>query len=161
MAAVNGIIVHQTGGATAQSAFNAYLAGATGAHLLIDVDGTIYQTARLDQVTWHVGKLQARCVAEFKCAKPKKWDPSGVHKAEMAKPWPSRYPSNNDSIGIEIVGGFNSKINAYDTVNERQNTSLKWLISELTITLKISATEVFRHPTVSYKQPSEAATAKW
>jgi N-acetyl-anhydromuramyl-L-alanine amidase AmpD len=79
----------------------------------------------------------------------------------MAKPWPSRYPSNNDSIGIEIVGGFNSKINAYDTVNERQNTSLKWLISELTITLKISATEVFRHPTVSYKQPSEAATAKW
>jgi hypothetical protein len=35
MAAVNGIIVHQTGGATAQSAFNAYLAGAAGAHLLM------------------------------------------------------------------------------------------------------------------------------
>src|SRR5262249_48567523 len=44
---VNGIVVHQTGGATAQSALANYNRGAEGAHFLIDKDGTIYQTARV------------------------------------------------------------------------------------------------------------------
>jgi N-acetyl-anhydromuramyl-L-alanine amidase AmpD len=42
MKAVHGIIVHQTGGATAQSAFESYKnPSANGAHFLIDRDGTI------------------------------------------------------------------------------------------------------------------------
>lgn len=52
---VNGIVVHQTNGPTAQSAFNSYRSpGAKGAHFLIDRDGTIYQTASLHKVTIHV-----------------------------------------------------------------------------------------------------------
>jgi hypothetical protein len=49
----------------------------------------------------------------------------------------------------------------YETVTAEQNKSLKWLISELVMTLTIPATEVFRHPTVSRKNDTEASTAKW
>jgi N-acetyl-anhydromuramyl-L-alanine amidase AmpD len=160
MATVHGIVVHQTGGPTAESAFNSYKAGNSGAHLLIDRDGTVYQTARLNQKTWHVGKLRARCVVELKCPAPKKWDPSGTNKTEMAKAWPDRYPSNEDAIGIELVAGFNSKT-GYDIASKEQNASLSWLVAELQASLGLNAIEVFRHPQVSYKQDTEAATANW
>ncbi len=161
MSAVHGIIVHQTGGSTAASAFSSYAAGNAGAHLLIDKDGTIYQTARLNQVAWHIGKLRPRCVVELTCPAPKKWDPSGTHRTEIAKAWPARYPSNFDSIGIEIVSAFDSKKSEYEAVTAEQNASLTWIVSELIATLGLVATEVFRHPDVSYKQATEAATAKW
>ncbi|MBQ0730608.1 MAG: N-acetylmuramoyl-L-alanine amidase [Oleispira antarctica] len=56
---IKGIILHQTGGSSAQSSFNSYNSGRAGAHLLIDKDGTIYQTASLLKQTWHVGKLRS------------------------------------------------------------------------------------------------------
>jgi N-acetyl-anhydromuramyl-L-alanine amidase AmpD len=161
MATVNGIVVHQTGGTSATSAFSSYASGAAGAHFLIDKDGTIYQTARLTQKTWHVGRLQSRCVAEHKCAAPKKWDPGGTHTSESGKPWPDRYPSNEDSIGIELVGKFDATTKKYETVTTDQNASLKWLVGELIMTLRLQATEVFRHSTVSYKEPTEASSANW
>lgn len=49
----------------------------------------------------------------------------------------------------------------YETVNDAQNSALKWLVYELSDTLKISMSEVFRHPEVSYKVKTEAGTAKW
>jgi N-acetyl-anhydromuramyl-L-alanine amidase AmpD len=161
MAAVTGIIVHQTAGSSAASAFASYANGAVGAHFLIDKDGTIYQTARVTQKTWHVGWLQSRCVAELKCAAPKKWDPRGTHRSELSKSWPNRYPTNDDSIGVELVGKFDATTRTYETATSAQNASLKWLVAELNLTLKLRATEVFRHPTVSYKEPTEASTAKW
>ncbi len=51
---ISGIIVHQTGGPSAQSSFNSYKAGSSGAHFLIEKDGAIYQTASLNYQTWHV-----------------------------------------------------------------------------------------------------------
>jgi hypothetical protein len=91
----------------------------------------------------------------------KKWDPSGTHKSESSKSWPARYPSNEDSIGIELVGRFDAATKTYETVTIKQNGSLKWLVTELSLTLRLRATEVFRHPTVSYKEPTEASTAQW
>ena len=65
---VNGIIVHQTGGSTAESSFNSYKnTGANGAHFLIDKDGTIYQTASVFKITYHVGNIRSRCYMEKKC----------------------------------------------------------------------------------------------
>jgi hypothetical protein len=103
MTVMHGIIVHQTGGSTAESSLSSYKSGNAGALILNDKDSMIYQTARLYQSTWHVGKLQARCVAEHTCKPLKKWDPSGNHKTESAKAWPARYPGNSDAIGIELV----------------------------------------------------------
>lgn len=172
MKKVRGLIIHQTGGSTAQSSFNSYGSGRAGAHLLIDTDGTIYQTASLLKQTWHVGKLRSRCLAELSCSATelkllKKFDPSKTHRREMAKTVPHRYPSNQDSIGIEIVGQAlpltqpNPDKRTYETLTKEQSTSLKWLVQELRSSLSVPLTEVFRHPTVSYKNKTEAATASW
>ena len=164
--AIHGIIVHQTGAATAESTLNSYeRISSNGAHFLIDRDGSIYQTASLYKKTWHVGKLKARCVLEKRCTPVEikalaRFNPKREDKRERAKSSPDRFPSNQDSIGIELVGTV-SKEDVYESVTEAQNESLTWLIYELTSTLKIPSTEVFRHPVVSRKNPTEASTAKW
>ncbi|MBO9648043.1 MAG: N-acetylmuramoyl-L-alanine amidase [Variovorax sp.] len=181
MATVNGIVVHQTNSPTANATFNSYSTTnngkpPNGAHFLIDKDGTIYQTASLYKVTNHVGFMQSRCIITRKCSPTElkhaqslegikiianKSD--AVHRNEVRKAWPNRYPSNADSIGIEIVsmaiGPKNKEV--YESVNDAQNNSLKWLINQLAETLNVSMTEVYRHPDVGRKNPTEASTAKW
>lgn len=166
MPKVNEIIVHQTGGSTAASSMSSYRsAGASGAHFLIDRGGTIYQTASMYKKTWHVGKLKARCLVEQRCtpvelAALKKFNPTAEHEQERAKQVPDRYPSNDDSVGIELVGKVLAN-GVYEAVTAAQNTSLRWLISEIQATLGVAVTEVFRHPEVSRKNPAEAQSAKW
>lgn len=169
---VNGIVVHQTGGSTAGSSFNSYKnTGANGAHFLIDKDGTIYQTASVFKITNHVGNIRSRCYMEKMCTpseistiKPLLNKYKQLSRLEQKKLYPERYPANFDSLGIEIVGkpisgeGENA---VYEKVNAAQNSSLKWLVVELTDTLKVSMTEIFRHPEVSYKVKTEAGTARW
>ncbi len=86
----------------------------------------------------------------------------------MAKKPRDRFPSNEDSIGIELVGealprgdSVPPEKKTYDVASQQQNDSLKWLISELRMTLNVPLMEVFRHPDVSRKNPSEARTAVW
>jgi len=171
---IRGIIVHQTGGTSGASSLSSYaVKNANGAHFLIDKDGTIYQTASLFRQTWHVGRLRARCLAEYRCNPTelkalKRFSPKTEHRIEMTKDVPQRYPSNEDSLGIEIVGavvaskGQNpAEQGVYEAVNAQQNASLRWLIIELTSTFGIPMTEIFRHPVVSRKNPTEARSALW
>jgi N-acetyl-anhydromuramyl-L-alanine amidase AmpD len=169
---VNGIVVHQTYSPTASATFNSYAdPGANGAHFLIDKDGAIYQTASVYKRTNHVGAIRSRCLAEHTClpadlkiVERLKNLPTPTHRHEMKKPYPERYPSNIDSLGIEIVGmayGPEEANKIYENVTDAQNSSVKWLVRELSDTWGISLTEVFRHPTVSRKTPTEASTAKW
>lgn len=163
---IRGIIVHQTGGSSGASSLSSYLQkNANGAHFLIDKDGTIHQVASLNKQTWHVGKLKARCVAEHSCSaaeltKLKRFNPTAEHRMESAKQVPQRYPSNEDSVGIEIVGALTAA-GVYEAVNAEQNTSLQWLVAEISSTYAIPLSEIFRHPVVSRKTPSEAETASW
>lgn len=174
MHAIRGIVVHQTGGATAQSTFNSYKnPAANGAHFLIEKDGAIYQTASLHKQTKHVGPLKARCVLEKRCTPVEtkalqRLNPSNEHKREMQKKTPGRFPANHDSIGIELVGealprGDHIKDDkkTYETVTDAQNLSLKWLISVLTAAFDIPMHEIFRHPDISRKNITEASTATW
>ncbi len=163
---VRGIVVHQTGGATAGAAFSGYALRPYGTHFLIDKDGTIYQTASLLYYTAHVGKLKARCIAEHNCSPVDvkayaTFSPSTENRREMKKTPPARYPSNMDSIGIELVGEVDGKTGQFVTVTDRQNASLHWLVGQLAATFRVSMTEVFRHPQLSRKTPSEASTARW
>jgi N-acetyl-anhydromuramyl-L-alanine amidase AmpD len=109
---VNGIVVHQTGGSTAGSAFSSYSKkNANGAHFLIDKEGKIYQTASLLKKTDHVGWVQSRCLQKKSCAPTEfkrisKLKIHPLHRHEITKKWPDRFPFNNDSIGIELVGGY-------------------------------------------------------
>ena len=171
MLTIKGIIVHQTGSPSAQSTFNSYKNGKSGAHFLIAKDGTIYQTASLLFQTWHVGRLKARCLVKMQCTPVelkllKKFNPKNEHQRESVKTVPVRFPSNEDSIGIELVGEALPKSipddkRVYETVTNEQNIALKWLVQELRQTLKIPVSEVFRHPDVARKNLTEALTAKW
>lgn len=49
----------------------------------------------------------------------------------------------------------------YQDVKLLQNNSLNWLIGELYELFGIDKEDVFRHPTISYKNPGEAASARW
>ncbi len=170
---VEAIVVHQTGARTADSSFSSYKDGRNGAHFLIDLDGTIYQTARLDRQCWHVGSIQSRCykakkcdVADLKAIKgilfnqgDKYWA-SKLHKHETAKAYPDRFPLNDEAIGIEIVGAFDAK-KGYDPVTEAQNASLAWLVATLNGIYGLDGEDVFRHGEIAQKQKDEAATAQW
>lgn len=176
---INGIVVHQTDSPTAQSTFNSYSnKSANGAHFLIDKDGEIYQTASIFKVTWHVGLMQSRCYLKKTC-QPTEVRLLSLHKKafwkkviakeisdiEKAKDFPERFPANSDSIGIEIVGlavkteGKTDLV--YETVNDRQNESLKWLIKELVSEFNVPMSEVYRHPEIGRKNMTEASTAVW
>lgn len=171
MPVVHGIIVHQTDASTAASSLNAYKTSPIGAHFLIDKDGAIYQTASVAKRVSHVGALKARCVAEHRCAPGEeariaRMRPIIRSRAEMAKSVPERYPGNMDSIGIELVGRSSpgptpKSERQYESVTPAQNASLVWLIDGLTRAMNIERSEIFRHPTVSQKTPSEASTARW
>jgi N-acetyl-anhydromuramyl-L-alanine amidase AmpD len=172
MPKVSGIIVHQTDSPTARATLNSYASPkANGAHFLIDKDGTVYQTASVYKRTYHVGKLRSRCYVEMRCTPAEmkanaKWNPDATYRRELKKSVPDRYPSNDDAIGIEIVGKAypskeNPKNKVYEPVTARQQQSLKWLIDEISQTLKVPLTEIFRHPTVSHKEETEAGSAQW
>jgi N-acetyl-anhydromuramyl-L-alanine amidase AmpD len=175
MRRVNGIIVHQSDSPNAQGTLNNYNKGAEGAHFLIDKDGTIYQTARVTHKCWHVGKINSKC-QQLKICTPAELNTinailhrkglsygvrlMNLHRHEMAKPYPDRYPSNEDSLGIEMVSQYFPKT-GYESVTVAQNDALRWLVSTLERLLSLSHADVFRHPTVSQKQPTEASSARW
>ncbi len=175
MLRVQGIIIHQTNTDNAQAVFNSYdKPNAHGAHFLIDKDGTIYQTASVLRQTIHVGPIKARCLAVLSCTltELKKLYKLPTHpfraftekmseQEQRRKRVPDRYPSNLDSIGIENVGKFHKDTGFYDDLTEEQQDSLSWLLNVLKSALGVPVTEIFRHPTVSRKQESEAASARW
>jgi N-acetyl-anhydromuramyl-L-alanine amidase AmpD len=175
MAKVDALVMHQTGSDNAASSFASYKQGKAGAHFLIDKDGTIYQSARTNQTCWHVGKIQSRCYALKSCSVDELAAVKGIlfNKAdsysarlsklnthEQAKPYPDRYPSNADSIGIEIVSGFSAS-KGYEDVTAAQQASASWLITTLEGLLSLTSADIYRHPQVSYKQASEAQSVKW
>lgn len=174
MSRINGIVVHQTGGSTARSSLDSYLRpGASGAHFLIDKDGTVFQTASVYRVTHHVGHLKPRCRVEMSCTPAQtralagKRVGAGIGRVEAAKPWPDRYPGNADALGIEFVGAVAPKLGGgandfeYEGVTPAQQAAFYWLLPRLLAHFGVRATEVYRHPEVSWKQPSEAASVRW
>jgi len=104
-----------------------------------------------------------------------------MHQIEMRKPPGERYPGNMEAIGIEIVGrarlpvGFKAigkeaeltldelrgRRGIYDEPTAAQNQSLSWLVRVLQESIRIGNEEVFRHPLVSRKNPTEAQEANW
>jgi N-acetyl-anhydromuramyl-L-alanine amidase AmpD len=170
--AVHGIVIHQTDSSNAQSSFGSYAGSANGAHFLIAKDGLIYQTASLNKRCFHVGRLiKSKCleIDKNKCKDPNlakimamSWTQKikAIDKIERQKIYPDRFPVNSDSIGIEIVGKHIDN-KRYDSLNLLQTNSLQWLIGELYIHFGLDKDDVFKHPTVSYKNPGEASSATW
>jgi N-acetyl-anhydromuramyl-L-alanine amidase AmpD len=69
LAQVRAFVVHQTDSSTDQSAFHSYGKGLDGAHFLIGKAGTIYQTASVNSVCYHVGRyIKSKCLEVNKSA---------------------------------------------------------------------------------------------
>lgn len=130
----------------------------------------------MDQKCWHVGKIRSRCnelksctaddlkavnAALFKKGEAYKVRIGLLHDLEAGKSYPDRFPLNEDSLGIEIVGNFDAKTDKYEAVNSDQNAALAWLFEVLSAKLPLGAGDVYRHGAIGYKQQSEAATAQW
>ena len=172
LTAIHAIVVHQTDAPTAQHTFNGYNAGGNGAHFLIAKNGDIYQTASLHMRCYHVGRLiKSKCLTLNKnnCSNPAmtkiltmSWRSriKALDSHERAKSYPDRYPVNSDSVGIELVGKHLDD-KSYETVTADQNVSLQWLVKELHSHFNTGNADVYKHPSVSYKNPGEASTAKW
>lgn len=109
------------------------------------------------------------------------FDTKTSNRLEMVKSVPLRYPSNQDSVGIEIVGkaslppgkpipagssarqreNFIGDNAVYEPVTAAQQVALQWIIDFLRQNFHIPVAEVHRHPDVSWKNPTEASTARW
>ena len=172
LSGITSIVLHRTAGYSAISSLNGYVAGQkTGAHFLIDKSGHIYQTAGLDKVCWHVGIMYARCEIEKSC------DPKelatitsllhtkgmsfgkrvrSLSRHETAKKYPLRYPSNMDSIGIEVVGRFNKVSNTFEKPSNQQFKSIKWLVELLVDELGLNLrNDVYAHGVIARKKKAE------
>lgn len=170
---IDALIMHQTGGDSAEGTLASYKTSVYGAHFLIGKDGTIYQTARVTQKCFHVGKIRSRCDSLGSCDSTETSAIQTILKAkdsysnkvkkidqhESQKPYPQRYPSNSDSIGIEVVG--KQKKGEYENPTAEQNASVRWLVAELLALFSLTTADIYRHPEVSYKQESEAKNVTW
>jgi N-acetyl-anhydromuramyl-L-alanine amidase AmpD len=169
MTKVDAIVLHQTD--SSRLNLDHARQDGIGAHFYIDKDGTIYQTARLDQTVYSVGKIRSRCDDTRTCspAEKKPIDAimggkasygakvSQLSRHESAKPYPDRYPTNGDSIAIEVVGKYDPATKLFERPTEKQTESLKWLSAELAQRYGLDlGKDVYRHSDISYKQPDEA-----
>ena len=66
-------------------------------------------------------------------------------------------------VNVLIVGRTAGPKNkeVYEAVTDKQNESLKWLVSEIASKFNVPMTEVYRHPDIGRKNKTEASTAKW
>ena len=162
------IVIHQTGAETAQSTFNQYenpgskSREGVGAHFLVDTDGTIYQTAGLDRQAWHVGQVKSRCQEEGTCSPAdeqalKKAGPQAIDDYEKKKAYPDRYPTNQDSIGIEVVGAFDKKTGQYSPPTDAQIKATGGLVNALRAKYGIGEKDVYPHEQISHKSPGEGS----
>ena len=178
--AVHAIIMHQTDSSTAASSLSKYKDPAsehTGAHLLLDKDGTMYQTLALNRRCAQVAPIKSRCLEERRCSPAdlgeyekfahqahSRWNGAynrAVGAYEAKKQYPDRYPWNPDAIGIEVVGRFLESTSLYENPTPQQNVYLHWFVRDLMQALKLLPADIYRHPLLSNKRPREAASLTW
>lgn len=177
---VHAIVIHQTGGSSIDGVWSKYRNTAsgdrTGAHFLIDKDGKIYQTLAITKRCAHVAPVKSRCLAEHSCTAEETKVYSAIlgrhdltqgaknraiSSIEAKKPYPSRYPWNPDSIGIEVVSMSNRKTGIYENPTLQQNVSTHWVVPALMEALSLRETDVYRHPMLSAKNETEAQGVTW
>ena len=181
---VHALVIHQTGSSTAESTLSAWKKNKDeGAHFLIDTNGHVTQTARLNQMTWNTGAIASRCMTDGTCtartsdeskilyAKGQLYGTrvKNLHDFEKVKTYPARYPTNDDSIAIELVGSCDSKSTdipkgekcGYLAPTGEQNAALTKLVNFLKTSCSLTDADIYRHPTVSAKNATEAKGADW
>jgi len=133
---INNIILHRTDGPTSSSAINWWKdprnKGAFGTHFIIDKDGTIGQTANLNNRTQHTHNGGSQVPKEYR---------GNV--------------SSRNSIGIEVVGEYQEN-GVWDPPTAAQIESTAYLVRKLKHSYLIDASRVLPHIQVQKsKSPNE------
>lgn len=170
MTAVNAIVLHRTMGSTAAGTLSHWRSEAApyGTHFLIDRDGTIHQTASLNSNTAHVGRIRSRGEVEGTLTPDEQQrlvaaraepgnDYSAVSRIESAKPYPQRYPTNGDSVGIEVVATYNEAARTWQAPTEQQTASIRRLVGILQQNYGLNDNDIHQHDAISYKTQGEGA----
>ncbi|WP_438968538.1 N-acetylmuramoyl-L-alanine amidase [Nonlabens sp.] len=167
MKAVNGIVLHRTDSNDAVQSLNSFKRG-IGTHFLVAKDGTIYQAASIDKITFHVGKIKSECYESGTCddAETKKikgygWSPKKVYENEKKKDFPDRYPYNIDALGIEVVGkNLDQKKGIWEPLTAKQVESVAYLVNLLKTSQNLTYSQIYTHEQLSYKTKNEGQLVK-
>jgi len=81
-----------------------------------------------------------------------------LSRHEVNKKYPLRYPSNSDSIGIEVVGRFLPSEKSFEKPTLKQLQSLKWLVDIIAIEYSLNIkNDVYAHGAIARKEVTEGA----
>ena len=159
------IVLHRTVSSTARSSLNAFARG-IGTHFLVDKDGTIYQTASLIQKTYHVGPIRSRCFEEGTCdaaeqsaveSLARRQAYREMHNREKAKPYPDRFPMNEDSVGIEVVAMYTEATRQWDPPTPGQSEAISLLARILKTQYSLTDADIYEHDRISRKTAGKGA----
>ena len=158
--------MHQTASDSAEGTLAGYdvSTNGDGAHFLVGKSGDTYQCVSLKKRCWHVAPIKSRCLQEHTCSPVEKKYFADLLKTkvktgmtqraynytvsdhEKAKPYPERYPGNDNSIGIEVVGntiGDNTKEDvAWENPTVEQDKVTHWLVPALLDALGLKRDDV-------------------
>lgn len=157
------IVLHRTDSTTTEGTIRSFERG-VGTHFLVGKDGAVIQAASLLQKTAHVGKIRSRCHITGTCSAEEQalidswgWAPSRIHSHERDKPYPIRFPTNEDSVGIETVAKFDKAANVWEAPTVAQASSIARLIGILKSEYGLTNADIYEHDEISYKQGGEGA----
>ncbi|GAA3914452.1 hypothetical protein GCM10022229_04320 [Luteimonas lutimaris] len=109
-----------------------------------------------------MGKIKSRCMAggtcsagEAKLIKGRGWNPTKVYNHEKVKAYPERYPTNEDSVGIEVVAMYDESTKTWDAPTPEQTESIKVLVRILKKAYSLQDADVYAHDTISRKTEGE------
>lgn len=156
------VVLHRTVSSTATSALSAFNRG-IGTHFVVDKDGTTYQCASLLKKTAHVGPIRSRCHADGTCsanelASFKQWaSRMPCYEHEKKKVYPTRYPMNEDSVGIETVAMYHESTRAWDAATPEQMTAIRHLVEILKGEYGMRDGDIYEHDKIAWKTEGEGA----
>ena len=79
-----------------------------------------------------------------------------VSRHELGKTYPLRYPSNTDSIGIEVVERYSNATNIFERPTNKQFESLKWIVNTLLKEFALTLNkDVYAHGVIARKKKAE------
>jgi RHS repeat-associated protein len=156
----NAIVTHFTDSSSANSTLSSWRGSRPfGTHFLVDRDGGVLATARLDNETRHVGLVQRRCENEgAPCGRTKHGTSAkAITDSEAQKPYPERYPTNADSIGIEVVAKYDAEAKRWQQPTSKQLSAVHELVDILRAAYDLEAGDVNAHAAIGRKTAGEGA----
>lgn len=129
---IKSIVVHQTGGTTAEGAIETFKKSGS-AHYLVDKDGTIIRLMPDLNTAAHVGK-------------PSTWVTNENSIGIEFVGYYDKVPGKSEVL--------------YHDLTPQQQKAGKWLMSSLMVEYNISRENIFRHPQVSAKMKTEAQSVE-